>query len=143
MFCVGSEAKPVHEQCSAVMMLRGGKSLGRSMGLNYMRRKYPRRALLGRIIFGALWVYCVSLHQDKTKIVFSRALRKGPFLFTLLHISNTQTCVLTFTSMIIDIQWLCFQMKTDAENREGEKEPPGAGESLDKVHYNDPFLSVC
>ncbi len=50
--------------------------------------------------------------------------------------------------MIIDIKWLCFQMKTDvlksaAENREGKKEPPGAAESLDKVHYNDPFLSVC
>lgn len=39
------------------------------MGLNYMLRKYPHRAPLGRIIFGALWVYSVSLHQDKTKIV--------------------------------------------------------------------------
>lgn len=47
---------------------RVGKKLSRRMGLNYMLRKYPHRAPLGRIIFGALWVYSVSLHQDKTKI---------------------------------------------------------------------------
>lgn len=99
------------------------KTLVRSMGLNYMLRKYPRRAPLGRIIFGALWVYCVSLHQDKTKIVLCCALREKAFSFHTAAISSTQSFVFCFTVMIIDIKWLCFQMKTDvlksaAENRE-------------------------
>lgn len=69
------------------------KKLSRSMGWNYMLRKYPRRAPLGRIIFGALWVYSVSLHQDKTKIVSGCAMSEERAFFPRCSILATLKAV--------------------------------------------------